>query len=572
MDATHKFHRMLSEAMRYESDYRKRNEELFDYYDGAQWSDEESAIIESRGQQPTVINIISPTIDMLKALERDRDPDIQVVGREGGDDDKARVMTELLKHVFDASQFNYYDSAAFTEAMICGRGWLGVNVRRDETGKNQIYAEHIPWEEVYIDPFHRKPDGSDARYMIRVTWIDRDTARKIYKDKGDLINSVFSDNYSGIEDTAQNKAGERGFEFSYYDSSSHRVMICECYYTVPTYVDKKVLNERTGKEEKIKVFIQQVHRVVFSDEIILKGDAEDDEKNTSTLGINFFPWVPVYVSRSRKGEPVGVVKKLIDLQSQINKLNSKFIWCISANRVIMEENATRDPNEFADQMQRPDGLGLLNEGAIQKYRVEENFRDLSYISGHVNFLLAMCQRISGVNDSMLGFGGVNERSGTIQAARISQGATMQTSMLENLYFSRVQIARIVLRLIGKWYTDYRIVRVTAETENVSFLEFNKLNESGQLTNEIEDMLNYDVFFKKSAPFSTVRDRQMQLFSEVFKTGVFPPQIASKLMVLWSEDIPNKGAILAEIESYFQQQQLLATEQMQQKTQPPQAGA
>ena len=210
-------------------------------------------------------------------------------------------------------------------------------------------------------------------------------------------------------------------------------------------------------------------------------------------------------------------------------------------------------------MQKPDGLAVLNDGGLQKMRVDDKYRDLSYMSNHLNFLLSTEQRISGVNDSMLGLGGTNERSGVMQNTRISQGAAMQTTILENMYFSKQRISLVLLRLIGKFYTDYRIVRITQPNGLTDNYEFNipekdeNGNPTGGILNKIEDSLYYDVILKKVPPFNSMRDRMLTIFAEVLKSNVIPAPIAGKMMLLLS-DMPNKQDLILELENFYAAQQ------------------
>jgi hypothetical protein len=209
---------------------------------------------------------------------------------------------------------------------------------------------------------------------------------------------------------------------------------------------------------------------------------------------------------------------------------------------------------------------ILNEGALQqgRIRLDDKYRDLSYMSNHLNFLLTTEQRISGVNDSMLGLGGTNERSGIMQSTRISQGAAMQTTVLENMYFSKQRISMVLLRLIGKYYTDYRVVRVTQPNGIADNFEFNlpERDEEGNLTgnilNKIEDSLYYDVILKKVPPFNSMRDRMLTILSEILKSGVIPAPIAAKMVLLLS-DIPYNQDLILELENFYAAQP------------PPQAG-
>lgn len=566
----HIFDRFLRTAKLYEEPWRKENEMNFRYCDGQQWSPKEMDDIRERGQQPTVINTILPTVDMICSVAENRQTDIQIVGREESDDQTGTLLTALLRHVFDVANFEYYHLTGFRNALIGGRAWFEVVKHTDERGKDLIRVDLLPWENVYLDPFSRKPDASDARFIIKTKWVDRDMAKFLFPEAADLINSTFTEDYKGQEYEAQMHSAGRG-EYMYFDQNSNRVRICECYYTMPEKRTVKILNEETGKEEQKQINVNAVHYVIFSDDIILQGSATNHKANKNPLDMDLIPLIPMYCLRDSQGRPRGIVKSLIDIQDQINKLNSKFLWTLMTNRILAEEGALRDPDEARIEMQRPDGLLVLNDGGLSKVRIDEKYRDLSYMSNHLNFLLATEQRISGVNDSMLGLGGTNERSGVMQNVRINQGAAMQTTILDNMNFSKQRIAYVVLRMIGKYYTDYRVVRITQPNGTTDSYEFNKpvianpqqvgqidpqtgkpIQPQTQVLNRIEDTLYYDVILKKVPPFTSVRSQMLTIFSEVIKSGVIPAPIAAELMLQLS-DIPNKQDIIYKIQQFYQQQ-------------------
>jgi hypothetical protein len=556
----HIFDRWMRSAQRFEKEWRDDNQKNFEYIDGEQWSANERCVIEGRGQQPTTINTILPTVDMVCAVASQQQADIQVIGRENSDEAMASLLTALLKHVLDTCHYDYQEKTGIREAYVGGRSWFEVGIFADERGKDLIKVDHIPWENVYLDPFSRKPDASDARFIIKSKWIDRDAVKSLFPEAEQMIDTVFEDDYHGQEFEAQmNSSGRSEF---YWDSRSNRVRVCECYYKRPEKVTIKILNEDTGREQEKEIIKDVLHYVIFADELILQGSATDHSKNTPELDIDIYPIVPMFCRRDRKGRPCGIVKNLIDLQDQINKLNSKFMWTLASNRLIMEEGATNEVEKIREEYQRPDGVVVLNSGGLSKIRVDDKYRDLSYMSNHLNFLLATEQRISGVNDSMLGLGGTNERSGIMQSTRISQGASMQTSILENMFYARECIARVILKLIGKYYTDYRIMQITEPNgERVNY-QFNVKErtvnpQTGEveerILNKIENILYYDVILKRVAPFTNIKERQMQIFAEVLKTGTLPAEIAGKIM-LGLSDLPNKQDLLLEMQNIMQEQQ------------------
>ena len=564
----HKFDRWMRSAQKFEEEWRKGNQQNFEYLDGEQWSEGERYAIESRGQQPTVINTVLPTVDMVCAVASQQQADIQVIGRESSDENLATLLTGLLKHVLDNCHYDYQEKIGIRESYIGGRSWFEVGIFTDERGKDLIKVDHIPWENVYLDPFSRKPDASDARFIIKAKWLDRDVVKSLFPEAEHLIDSVFEDDYHGQEYEAQlNSTGRSEF---YWDAKSNRVRVCECYYKRPEKVKIKILNEDTGKEQEKEIIKDVLHYVIFADEVILQGSATEHGQNKPDLDIDAYPLIPMYCRRDRKGRPAGIVRNLIDLQDQINKLQSKFMWTLMSNRLIVEDGACDDLETVREEYQRPDGVVKLNSGGLSKIRVDDKYRDLSYMSNHLNFLLMTEQRISGVNDSMLGLGGTNERSGVMQSTRISQGASMQTVMLENMFYARECVARVILKLIGRYYTDYRIMQVTEPNgERVNY-EFNRKEKSvdpvtgevqEKILNKIENILYYDVILKRVSPFTNLKERQMQIFSEVLKTGTLPPEISGKIMLELS-DLPNKQDLIMQMQGIQDQQRQMAAMQAQ----------
>lgn len=569
----HLFDRWMRSAQRFEEDWRNDNQRNFEYVDGVQWSENERAIIQERGQQPTTINTILPTVDMVCAVASQQQADIQVIGRENSDENLATLLTALLKHTLDTCHYDYQEKEGMRECFVGGRSWFEVGLFTDERGKDLVRVDHVPWENVYLDPFSRKPDASDARFIIKTKWVDRDAVKVLFPEAAEMVDSTFDDDYQGQEYEAQ--MNSTGRSELYWDARSHRIRVCECYYKMPKKVKVTLLDELTGEEYEKEIVKDVLHYVIFSDDVILQGSATEHSQNTPALDIDCFPLVPMYCRRDRKGRPFGIVGNLIDLQDQINKLNSKFLWTLASNRLIMEEGAAMDVEKVREEYQRPNGLVVLKTGGLGKLRVDDKFRDLSYMSNHLNFLLATEQRISGVNDSMLGLGGTNERSGVMQSTRISQGASMQTSILENMFYARECVSRVILKLIGRYYTDYRIMQITAPNGERERYEFNvpKVtmdDETGlkQVTilNKIENILYYDVILKRVAPFTNIKERQMQIFSEVLKAGVLPPEISGKIMLELS-DLPNKQDLLMQMQDIMANQQAQAQAMAQAQMMP-----
>ena len=543
MDApTHKFHRWLYDAWMYEQDWRSRGERNEDYYDGNQWTDDEEEILDNRGQQPVVFNLCRTVIDQILALFLQKKSDIRVLGREPDDDVTADLITQLLKQVYDQNNYSYYDGMIARNGCVVGRGWNQADIEKDSDGKDQVVLHHIPWNEIYCDPFFRKPDASDARYIIRQIWMDYDRVKEKWGEKADNIDvqQLKSQDslYDGLETTAQSRTSGK----MYYDNKTRRIGIYECWY----YDSKKKLRY-----------------VVFSGNTFLEGGLEDSQ-NESPLDIDVIPLTPFIAGRNRKGEPQGVLDWIISIQDSLNKLYSKWQWNIMSRQAVVDENAVDDIDALRDEIAKPDGVIVTAPGYMDRFQILKNTEESVHIANMMGFLVQMSQRVSGVNDALLGVGGVNARSGDQESMRMIQGAQMQSQLLDNFMFSKRRFAEIIIKLIGKYYTDERTVRIMQPNGTTDYFKLNVEYQgaSGQTVfYNIEDALRYDLVIENLPEFNSVRQYTLKAIVEAAKSGALPVPVASKIIIELA-DIPGKEKVLRELEAYQQQQAALVAQQQQ----------
>jgi len=552
----HKFQRMLSSAVLFQQDWRQRNTANYRYYDGDQWSAADIEQLMIRGQQASVLNIIRPTVDQILALEQQRRADIQVVGREPDDGPMSDILTKLLKQVFDDNSFDYYLGKTFREGVIGGAGWIEVSVN-DESGRNEVEVNHIPWDEVYADPYSKKPDSTDARFIIRQVWMDRDQLIDEFPEKKDMIlqemsllTSAVTADFKGHEHTAQS----RGVDIdTIFDDRRRRVAVNDTWY-----------KDETG----------EIRHTIWMSNVFLEGvdpdeDGNNDAMNPSPYKANIFPLISFYAFRNRKGEPQGIVEFLLSIQDALNKSQSKYIWAQSARQVMAEEGAIDNPEEMREEIAKPDGVIMVQPGRLGAVQLLDHVNESQLLMQNMNFLLAMSQRVSGVNDATLGIGGTNARSALQESSRLLQGSSMQTSIIENLFFTRRQVANITLRLIGQFYNESRVVRITQINGFNNFIELNgerQDEETGKMVkiNQIDDLLHFDVVLKEVEQFNTVKQLQLSQVVEAAKGGIIPPEIASQLIITLS-DMPGKQELLQQTAIFFErqrQEQALAAQQEQ----------
>lgn len=531
----HRFDRMLRESWDYLQAQRSRTDKAQDFYDGNQWTPEEIQTLKDRHQQASVLNICSPLVRAFRAIEKSRQTDYVVLGREESDDRMAEILTVLLNQVFKKSNFDHFLSEIARDGAISGIGWQEIAPEKDhDTGDTLIKIFQRPWEQMFYDPYARRPDLADARYIIRQIWIDRDEAVNKWPNSEEDLLGEFNDthfhHFHGLEEEAQSKTANS----FYMDSTrnSRRIAVNDTYY-----------KDATG----------QIKHLIFSANVFLEGSLEGD--NPSPYDGNYYPFIPFIADRDKKGRPVGIIEPLIPIQETLNKTLSKWIWNTSSLRVLFELDAFQDSEEAKAEISKPDAWIALTPGSLKdgKIDIARALDESAHLMQMINLLVEMAGRITGINDALIGIGGNNARTIGQEGSRIQQGASLQTAVIENLYFSKQKSSEVILKMVGQFYNTERILRVTAPDGTKEEFRLNAIDLNGKPLNDISNILIYDVELREEAPFTIAREATNRLLAEIIKSV---PESARVLLIPFIKNMPiqNKEFIIKKLESIFEQSQ------------------
>lgn len=202
---------------------RTKSKKAREYYDGpGQLTSEVRQTLRARAQPAIYTNRIRPAVNgILGVLEQGRS-DPQAYPRNPDDQDNADVVTKVLRFIADKSDFSDIKLNVGENHFIEGSGAVIVEMDGDD-----ITPTQIRWEEFYADPYSRRHDYLDARYMGIAKWVDADMIRKRWRDRlaeiGDPMNpsgeTMFSETF---EDR-----GDQGL--GWINTKRRRVLLCEEY-------------------------------------------------------------------------------------------------------------------------------------------------------------------------------------------------------------------------------------------------------------------------------------------------------------------------------------------------------
>lgn len=535
-----------------------------DFYDGDQWEQEDIEVLKARGQMPLVFNVIKPTVDWLIGTERKTRVDYRVMPREKNDADGAEVKTNVLKYIADVNKTQYTRSRAFADAIKSGVGWIEAGIRTDPT-MEPLYTGYEDWRNVWYDPLSVEPDMSDGRFIFRERYTDLDVAMSMFPDRQDvLVASAITGGMYNLTDT--DMLDDVDAERDIYDASSgvfdqcrSRVRLTECWYRQvwkgkvlrgddlgtldgvafdPSSMAQKSLIEE-GRAAVYDTTRMQMRCMIYCSAGVLQ-DVESPYRH------NRFPLIPVWGFRKKRANaPYGVIRGLVDPQSDLNKRRSKALFILSTNQVVADDDAVEDFDELAEEVARPDGIIKKKKGSELEIR-----NNSALAEEHVMLMQedkAYVESTGGVTDEMMGRQ-TNAQSGKAILARQDQGHAVTAELFDNLRMAHQALGEIQLSLIEQYYTDRKVVRIIGDRGQAQYIPINEPQPDGEILNDITatqadfivDATNYSASVRQA-----MFESMMNLLGQIGN-----PDIAMALLdiIVDLSDLPGKDEMVKRIRS------------------------
>lgn len=543
-----------------------------DFYDGMQWSETDAAALEERGQKPIVYNVISASVDWVTGSEKRARSDFKVLPRRKKDGKPAERKTQLIKYLADANRTPFHVSRAFEDAVRAGIGWIDDGAQSD-TEDEPIYARYESWRNVFFDSAATEMDLSDGRYIGRTKWIDLDIAVAMFPQRVETLRRSVEQNsgaggvFSMYGDDAMD-ARELAQEISPHTTIGEstpgdrpRVRLIEIWFRAPKTVTRIAGGVFSGE---VYDAYSPGHK-----EAIETGEAEHREKIDMRMHVaiftasgllyfgespyrhNKFPLTPIWgYKRGRDGLPYGMIRRLRDIQEDINKRASKALYILSTNKMIVEEGAAEDMRELVEEAQRPDGVLVVKPGRIGSVQMNIE-RDLpQYHLELMSRSIAMVQQASGVTDELLGRR-TNAASGIAIQRRQDQGTMATSSLFDNLRFAQQVRGEKILSLVEQFVTDEKAFRITNMRGTPEYVTVNDGLPENDIARSKADFVISEADWRASIRQAAVDE----LLEVMGKLAPVAPQLVMVMLdlVVESMDIPNREELVRRLRQVTGQQ-------------------
>lgn len=539
-----------------------------DFYDSIQWREEDAAVLRERGQVPLVYNVIASTINWILGTEKRGRTDYKILPRRKDSGKPAERKTQLMKYLSDVNRSPFHRSQAFEDQVKVGLGWLECGVQNEDDGE-PVYVRYESWRNILWDSASSEKDLKDCRYIFRSKWVDLDIAQAMFPDRAGLLAADAAGNHAYGLDTQGDEAMDsqedaiEGYNTGRSSSITspfrrRRVRLIECWHRYPKDVQRMVGGDFTGE-----IFDPQSPAPGHVSDIEAGRGKPVDRPRTLRMHVsifcpsgmlfddvspyrhNDFPFTPFWCyRRGRDKLPYGVIRGLRDMQEDINKRASKALYILSTNKVIMDEGAVDDLDEFREEVSRPDAILTKKKGYELTINAE---RELA--PAHLDFMsrtIMMIQSVSGVTDENMGRQ-TNATSGRAITARQDQGSMATAGIFDNLRLA-VQIhGEKELSAIEQFFTERKSFRITNMRGQPTYVDVNDGLPDNDIIRSKADFVISEADWR-----NTVRQAQTEeLFGLLQQLAPVAPQVALVMLDLIVEgmDIVSREEIVKRIRQF-----------------------
>ena len=586
------YRKWFREAVDRSKKWQEQAREDYDFVEGRQWRESEIKAFHDSGRPAIVINRIRPLVNLLSGFQRVNRLDIEFLGRTPDDGESAQVRKGVTKYILDSCDFEKEESAVFLDSVISGLGWFFVGYELNEDGTDgEAYVRRENPFGIFVDPESHSADFSDAKYICRAKWVDKEELKEVYPEHAEAIDAQYS-----IYDSYESEVAPKVDELLWYKRELQKVRVVECWYktrerqiTVMLANGEEIPVEEltpeifmsgmvAGTNEKI---VPEVKVCVFFDEIIL-------EEMLSPYQHGEFPLVPLtcYYYGVDNEIPAGFVRDLKLPQKEINKrrIQALHVLNTTGNGGGFVEEGAMTEKQFAEFQKKGNlpghfqrvQVGTFSNGApkIVERQIGQFPAGLAQAETQAT---ADLNSISGINEALLGTDLPASSSGRAIELKQKQAATHVAVIFDNLRSAKKKIARLLwgkrgyAGIIPQFYNTEKVYRI----EGVNGQQFITVNQqvieqdpiAGTVAKTLNDLSQgeFDIVISDVTASATQRQAQLwTLIDGMSKLGI-PGDIAFDV-VLDLSDIPSKEEIKQRWRQRQESQANAAKEQLQMQIQ------
>lgn len=518
------------ESRRASAGWRRDGHEDRDYYFGIQWKADEEALLAQAGRPAIVINQIFKSLNNLIGRERGNRLDWKAQPRGASDVQDADLITQGLAYVGDQTRSKYATSSAARDAFLGPLGWLEVGLDDTDPTKEPLFVSEESWENMWFDPFGRKRDLSDFRYIIRSKLFDLDLVVATYSEHAEALKAAVAldkerhdrgvytdgDDY-GIGRDRPLDITDLGAGSAWCDHERQRVRLREHWWwenekgTFWAFPDGRVMDAdledpatlaHLAAGAQLREGIRKVYKfaVVAGRTILAQGK--------SPYPFSRFPFVAVWAYVDDRGRPFGVVRNQKDPQKELNVNRSRVNQSQRSRWAVVNAGAmdATEVERLRNDISQSNFVAAVRDPSA----IIQLGSDKADVGGWLNLMETSRREVddvAGQNETAYGDKDSTAKSGIAKQVQVQQQSLNMMELFDNIRYAHLQVGEMLLALMQKHYSAEKLRRI-AEVSTLKENPNADISWLGQaLANPIEQM-RFDIVIDDQAETTTERQAAM----------------------------------------------------------------
>jgi len=507
-------------------------------------------------------NIINPIIQAISGFQRQTRKSTVCIPVINGLQKTADQLTKCLYHVHDKSDaYQVYSDAFEQGALTQGIGLISIfpDYSNDPVS-GDIRLRYIDFKSILIDPFFRRQDLSDCRYIWTRQFFDKEEAIRLFPSiEKEISTSVYGtyrdDKFYYMPEVYQIQSSNLIALDEYWYLSSR-----EAVYLIDTETNE--MQEFTGDEEDLRVVnmhfggrlkLVKKSKPTVRRQVLINDKAVLDEPNP--YGLDCYPYVAslgyfcpdtAYYNLKFRG----VVRDLRDAQYLFNRRKVVDLDILESQQqgLIVTEGTLVSPD---DSLNAGNGRVLFRKKGSDPSDIQPmDIRPPAPAMLEMEeMLMSVVYRIAGVDPSAMGID-VDDKAGIITMMRQAATARNLQRLFDQVDFMQRQAGDIIVKMIQNNWTYTKAKNVLGEDP----------------TEEFDNKLFFKYGCKVIQASLTETQQQLEL-GQILKLQEMYPQLNLTDEVIDTMQIQNKDKLKEKLAQQAQQQaeqeQKMAQLQMQQ---------
>lgn len=422
---------------------RLEADEIFEFYHNRQYSDLQLNILNRRGQPAETYNVIKMFSRMFVGYLSSVVNDIKVTPRQYQDVFTASVLNDLVNYTL---QYNNFDAESYRlklDALLTGLMCIYQDVKKtgevDDFNRPiyRVTLEHIPCRELILDPYSRKEDYSDARFIHRYRWVSKEDIQNNFK------NVDFDELAPNMNRT---EAPEADFLATFNSQFIGRYRQYDNYLLIHTILKD---GDKTWS-------------VFWSNNTIL-------DKQEITFREVKFPYRVQKLQYTSHTEYYGLFREVVETQKSINQALLKIQLMANSKMIFVQKNSVANLKNFTDDVSKVNAVVPVED--LNGILVHNQTSDVSEQYAIIDKALERIKTMLSINDSFLGMAYASDSGKKVQLQQQASVVALKylTTNIESFY--RL-LGKDILSLIKQYYRATDVIAISDNYQGQRFIELN----------------------------------------------------------------------------------------------------